>query len=71
VTISQVFEIVCQQNNDLKYVSRYLSQVDDESEISELANSVHPDEDVFRLDIHVDQVVVVQMLNGLETKDQR
>jgi hypothetical protein len=53
------------------YVSRYLSQVDDESEISELADSVHPDEDVFRLDIHVDQVVVVQMLNCLETKDER
>ena len=51
------------ENND-----RYLSQVNDQSKISELADAVHTDEDVLGLDVHVDQVMVVQVLNSLQAR---
>ena len=47
---------------------RYLSQVNDQSKISELADAVHTDEDVLGLDVHVDQVMVVQVLNSLQAR---
>jgi hypothetical protein len=48
--------------------SWYLSEVDDEPEVSKFADSVHPDEDVVRLDVHVDEVVVVKVLDRLKGK---
>ncbi len=48
--------------------SWYLSEVDDEPEVSKFADSVHPDEDVVRLDVHVDKVVVVKVLDRLKGK---
>ena len=43
-----------------------LSEVNDEAEVPDLADAVHPDEDVVRLDVHVDKLVIVKVLDSLK-----
>ena len=43
-----------------------LGQIYHEAEVSQFTNPVHPDEDIFRFDVHVDEIVVVEVLEGEE-----
>ena len=43
-----------------------LGQVYHEAKVSQFTNPVHPDENIFWFDVHVDEVMVVQVLEGEE-----
>ena len=47
-----------------------LGEVEHEAKVSQFAESVAADEDVLRLDVHVDELVVVQVLEGVQQVDQ-
>ena len=43
-----------------------LGQVNHQAEVSQLTNPVHPDEDIFWFDVHMDEIMVVKVLEGEE-----